>query len=95
MPFTDEDEDRLKSYFILVRREEGGVFFWRVGGDGGWTENVEEARRYAKRVSAAQARHHLLKKRAIAPETFRVEAAGKLPRNSADLSGKRKAGIVK
>ena len=59
--------------YILVRREGDKILYWKNGSLGGWTEDISDARLYARRVSGNAARKMILKGRGVDPEFLKVE----------------------
>jgi len=68
-------DEKIVSY-ILVNRESviGKVLYWKYGQMGGWTEDLKDARRFAREASANASRRTLSKRPGMAPEFFKIEA---------------------
>jgi len=54
--------------YVLMVRENGMNFYWKYGATGGWTQDLNDARRYELENSARSARQHLLKRPDMNPD---------------------------
>lgn len=54
--------------YVIIREEQYKTLFWKHGAAGGWTEDLKEARLYAMKPSAENARRMLAKRPGMNPD---------------------------
>lgn len=59
--------------YILTRRDGDKTTYWKNGSLGGWTADISDARLYAKKASANQARIKIVKRPDVNEKHLTVE----------------------
>ncbi len=66
-------DEKVISY-VLVNPDKGQIFYWKYGQAGGWTLDLQEARRYTRESSAHAALLRLRKRPTMSMTICKVEA---------------------